>query len=349
MVGTAHSNNGINVQTVTFTGALIPTYPAILAALPSGVTLPRPTIFVFDRDYENPEVHQASAGFEYGLTDDVSFAASYLFVAGRKLSRSTDRNIGPAVPTDVPISTGGSLRVDRYAARPFVNFSRIIQFESTAESTYNGLTLELKKRFGGSLQASLAYTLGKVEDTKPDQTAVVPNSFDDAKFASDPGNFEADRAPGDNDQRHRLVFSGYWDLAYWRESAGLTKALLDGWSMSWIGTIQSGQPYAQAVTNDLNADGNTRNDIVPGSRNAFTPETSYIVDARIARRIGLGKRMNLDLIAEAFNLLNTTNIVTQRNGFYTFTSGVLTPQANFGQDLSAADPRIVQLAAKLTF
>jgi len=349
MVGTAHSNNGINVQTVTFTGALVPPYPTIFAALPTGVALPRPTIFVFDPDYENPEVHQASAGFEYGLTDDVSFAASYLFVAGRKLSRSTDINIGAPVPTEVPISTGGSLLVNRYPTRPFVNFARIIQFEGTAESTYNGLTLELKKRFGGRLQASLAYTLGKVEDTKPDQTAVVPGGSDDAKYASDPGNFEADRAPGDNDQRHRLVFSGYWDLAYWRESSGLTKALLDGWSMSWIGTIQSGQPYAQAVTGDLNGDANGRNDIVPGSRNSLTPETSYNIDARLSRRIGLGKRMNLELIGEAFNLLNTTNIVTQRNGFYTFANGVLTPQANFGQDLSAADARIVQLAAKLTF
>src|SRR6185436_11281862 len=60
MVGTAHSNNGINVQTVTFTCALVPHYPAILTELPTRVALPRPTIFVFDRDYKNPEVHQAS-------------------------------------------------------------------------------------------------------------------------------------------------------------------------------------------------------------------------------------------------------------------------------------------------
>ncbi len=349
MVGTAHSNNGINVQTITFTGALVPTYPTILGSLPSGIVLPRPTIFVFDGDYESPEVHQASAGIEYGLTDDVSLAASYLYVAGRKLSRATDINIGPAVPTPVPISTGGTLTVDRYPTRPFTNFSRIIQFESSAESSYNGFTLELKKRFGGKLQANLAYTLGKVEDTKPDQTAVVPASGDDAKFASNPGNFEADRAPGDNDQRHRLVFSGYWDLGYWRETAGVTKALLDGWSMSWIATIQSGQPYAETVTNDLNGDGNTRNDIVPGSRNSHTPETIYVLDARLARRIALTKRVNLDLIAEAFNLLNSTNIATERNGLYTFANGVLTPQANFGQHLSALDPRIVQLAAKISF
>jgi len=355
MVGTAHSNNGINVQTITFTGDLVPRYPAILPAIPTGVALPRPTIFVFDGDYENPQVHQASGGVEYALNDDISVGASYLFVKAQKLSRSTDFNVGTPVAEALPIQGGGSLTVPRFpAARPFASFDRIIRFESTADSTYNGFTVEVKKRFRGKLQASLAYTLGKVTDTKPDQTAVVPGSFDDAKFASNPADFEADRAAGDNDQRHRLVFSGFWDLAYFGESGGAARALLGGWSFSWIATAQSGQPYAEAVTNDLNRDGNARNDIVPGSRNVHYTPSNYSLDARLARRIGLGPRVKLDLIAEAFNLFNRTNVIAQRNGLYNFTGGVLVPQSNFGQDTSQPSgtlplERVVQLAVKLTF
>jgi outer membrane receptor protein involved in Fe transport len=350
MVGTAHSNNGINVQTVTFTGGLVPTYPNIFPALPTGVALPRPTIFVFDQDYQDPKVHQASAGFDYALSEDVSLGVSYLFVAGRDLQRSTDFNLAAPVATAVPIQGGGTLTVQQFpSARPFTSFDRIIRFESTAESTYNGVTLELRKRFSRGLQASLAYTLGKVTDTVPDATAVVPNSSDDAKFASNPADFEADRAPGNNDQRQRLVFSGYWDLGYWRDAQGFAKAVLDGWSLSWIASVESGQPYSDAITNDVNRDGNTRNDIVPGSRNAFTTPTRYNVDLRVARRIPLGSKLRLELIGEAFNLLNSTNITSQRNGRYTFTGGVLVPQTNFGQDLGAADARIVQLAVKLTF
>src|SRR5204862_4477885 len=37
MVGTAHSNNGINVQTITCPGSTIPVYPAIYDALPTVV------------------------------------------------------------------------------------------------------------------------------------------------------------------------------------------------------------------------------------------------------------------------------------------------------------------------
>jgi len=363
MVGTAHSNNGVNVISVRVSGSQAPRYPATLSAPPAGVAGVRPSIFVFDKDYENPEVHQASAGVEYALDNDVSVGASYLFVAGRNLQRSRDFNVGTPVQVTYPIQGGGSLGVLRFPdARPFTTFDRIIRFESTAKSTYNGMTLEVKKRFRSTLQASFAYTLGKVEDTKPDATAVVPgNAGDDSKHVSNPANFEADRAPGDNDIRHRAVFSGYWDLAYWRDSHGVAKAVLDGWAFSWIAALQTGPPYSERIANDVNNDGNRFNDIVPGSRNTHRLPTAYNLDLRVSRRIPLGSRARLELIGEAFNVLNHTNITSQRDTLYNFASGVLAPQlnlsnprSNFGADagtqINFSDTqRIVQLAAKITF
>ena len=166
-------------------------------------------------------------------------------------------------------------------------------------------------------------------DTKPDATAVVPgNAGDDAKHASNPADFEADRAPGDNDVRHRAVFSGYWDLSYAKGSHGVAKAVLDGWSMSWIAAMQSGQPYSERVTNDLNNDGNRFNDIVPGSRNTHRVPTAYNLDMRASRRIPLGAKARLELIGEAFNVFNHTNISFQRDTLYNFTGGLLVPQLN---------------------
>jgi hypothetical protein len=236
----------------------------------------------------------------------------------------------------------------------------VIAFESTARSNYNGATLEARKRFGTRLQASLAYTLGQVKDTVPDATAVVPgNAGDDSKYTSDPGNFEADYAPGNNDVRHRLVFSGTWNLDYISD-AGAMKALLGGWSLAWIASVQTGQPYSAAVNGDLNRDGNRFNDLVPGSRNTYRLPTLYNIDMRLTRRIDLGQKLRLDLIAEGFNLLNSTNITNQQRTFYNLTTvgGVQTlvpqtnltnPRLNFGADSAAADPRIVQIAAKFTF
>jgi outer membrane receptor protein involved in Fe transport len=362
MVGTAHSNNGVNVISVRVSGNNAPKYPGTLSAPPTGVA-GKPSIFVFDQDYQNPMVHQASAGVEYALGADLSVAASYLFVAGRDLQRSRDFNVGTPVPVSVPVQGGGSVSVMRFPdVRPITSFDRIIRFESTARSNYNGVTLEVKKRFRQSLQASFAYTFGKVQDTKPDATAVVPgNAGDDSKYASNPADFEADYAAGDNDVRHRAVFSGYWDLSYWKGSHGAAKALLDGWAMSWIWTLQSGQPYSEQVTNDLNNDGNRFNDIVPGSRNTHRLPTAYSLDMRVSRRIPLGPKAKLELIGEAFNVFNHTNITSQRTTLYNFTGGVLIPQLNlsnprlnFGADAGTQvnfsdTQRIVQLAAKVTF
>ncbi len=363
MVGTAHSNNGINVISVRITGTAVPTYPNVLAAPPTGVAAARPSIFVFDKDYENPEVHQASAGIERALSRDMSIGVSYLFVAGRNLQRSTDINNGAPLATAIPVQGGSTLSVQQFPlVRPFANFARVIQFQSSAESNYNGATLELKKRFGGSFQSNLSYTLGKVTDNKPDATAVVPgNAGDDSKYASNPADFDADKAAGDNDVRHRVVWSGLWTPAYGRGATGLVHALASGWSLSWIASVQSGLPYSEVVTGDLNRDGNPSNDIVPGSRNSHRLETGYNVDMRLSRRIGLGKKLGLELIAEAFNLFNTTNVTSQQNVFYNFTGGVLVPQANlsnprlnFGADRATQinfgdTQRIVQIAAKFTF
>ncbi len=366
MVGTAHSGNAINVKTITFTGAAVPTYPNTFSAPPAGANPPKPSISVFANDFENPMVHQASAGIEYALTKDVAVAASYLFVAGRDLPRSNDFNVGEAVATAVPIVGGDSLSVQRFSStRPFTAFDRIVRYESSAESSYNGLTLELRRAYRGRFQGSLAYTLGKVEDTVPDATNVVLGGGDDARFQSNPKNFEADRAAGNADVRHRAVFSGLWDMSYFSDSSPVVKTLLNDWSFSWIAAIQTGLPYSERVTNDLNNDGNRSNDIVPGSRNSHRLPTSYTVDARLSRKLRLGEKVRLELIGEAFNLLNSTNITSQRDTLYNFTSlaGVSTlvpqqnlsnPRLNFGADVGtqinfADTQRIVQLAAKITF
>jgi outer membrane receptor protein involved in Fe transport len=363
MVGTAHSNNGINVISLRLPPDQLPTWPANLSAPPAGLAGGKPNIFFFDPDYQNPEVHQASAGIERQIGRDLAVSVSYLFVAGRKLQRTRDFNIGTPAPTDIPILGGGAVTVDQFPlVRPFTSFNRILRFESTARSNYNGLTAEVRRRFGGKLQASLVYTLGKVKDTKPDATAVVPgNPGDDAKYASNPFDLEADYASGDVDQRHRLVFSGYWDLGYWKGRSGATRALLDGWALAWISTVESGLPYSERITNDVNRDGNPSNDIVPGSRNTHRLPTLYNTDLRLVKAIPLGPKARLELIGEAFNIFNHTNITSQRDTLYNFTNGVLVPQQNlsnprlnFGADANAqlnfdSNARVVQLAGKITF
>jgi outer membrane receptor protein involved in Fe transport len=344
MVGTAHSNNGINVQTITFRGDLVPTYPATLPGIPTGVALPKPTIFVFDPNYQNARVQQASTGVDFALDNATSVSVSYLFVHGDQLPRSTDINIGASSPMTFTTDTGDALQHYRFSAGPFTDFARIIAFQSTAQSTYNGITFELNRRFSGGLQARAAYTLGKVTDNVPDATAVVPASSDDAKFASDPADFDVDRGPGNNDQRHRLVAS-----AVYTTDPATHGRLIGGWTFAGIFTAQSGQPYSAYVSADINNDGNNRNDIAPGTkRNQYRLPAQYSFDPRVARDfpIGGGKAQ---LIWEAFNLFNSDNINGVRTTLYSATATTLTHVTNFQQPTSSTGPRIMQLAVKFLF
>ena len=344
MVGTAHSNNGINVQTITFRGDLVPTYPATLPGIPTGVALPKPTIFVFDPNYQNARVQQASTGVDFALGNATSISISYLFVHGDQLPRSTDINIGASSPITFTTDDGQTLQHYRFAPGPFTDFARIIAFQSSAVSTYNGLTFELNRRFSGGLQARAAYTVGKVTDTVPDATAVVPASSDDAKFASDPADFEVDRTAGNNDQRHRFVAS-----AVYTTDPATHGRVLGGWTFAGIFSAQSGQPYSAYVGADINSDGNNRNDIAPGTkRNQYNLPKQVSFDPRVARDFPVG-RAKVQLIWEAFNLFNSDNINGVRTTLYSLSGTTLLHVANFGQPTSSNGPRIMQLAVKFNF
>ncbi|MDQ2870407.1 MAG: TonB-dependent receptor [Acidobacteriota bacterium] len=354
--GTATSNNGINVQTITFTGAQAPTYPNTFATLPTGVALPKPTIFVMDPNYQNPKITQASAGVEHALTPDISLALGYLYVRGSYLTRSADLNQSGAETVTTPIAGDGSATYLRYnGVRPFTNFARIIEFQSSSSSRYNGATLEFVKRYSSNWTARVAYTYSKVLDNKPDATAVVPGT-DDAKYAQDPFNLNGDWAPGDNDVRHRLVVSGLWAIDTGRDNPnGFVRFFTSGWSVAGIVTYQTGQPYSAMINTDLNNDQNFSNDRAPGfARNTFRLPSVFSVDPRISKHVGIGP-VDVELIAEAFNVFNNKNVTLQRNTYYNLTGGQLVPVNNpatltrFGAPTATLGPRILQLAAKVSF
>lgn len=382
MYGTAMSNNGLNVATFNFTGAAMPFYPNNLCgvpdpsgaspscAAPGGGTSGAPIIFVFDPFYKQPLVQQWSLGAEHEVVRNLSVSVTYLGLRGTHLQRTRDINLGALSTATAQIDgTTGVFPFLRYSTtRPIAGFGRILQFEGSAWSSYKGLAVQATKRFSQGYQFSVAYTVSRVVDTNPDATAVVPGSFDDAKMAQYPTLTNTEYGNGQNDQRHRFVVSGIWDLdTYAKGYSANMRRLIGGWELSGIFTAQSGQPYSAGVSSDINRDGNSRSDRSPLlGRDTFYLPRNIALDPRITKNIAVNERMKFQLLLEAFNVFNKNNVFAVFTGQYSSVpvascspvvapapTVCLRPSATFGKQTSnfstPVAPRIVQLGVKFIF
>jgi outer membrane receptor protein involved in Fe transport len=356
MTGTTMSNNGIQVQTYELRSGF-PTYPSVLSAPPNirGVT---PNLFVMDPKFVEPVSHQWSLNLESQVGRNASVTLGYLGVHGEHLSHTRDINLFPAVPTQGSFADGTPVTFFRHPgpagpARPNPNFGRISVNDSGADSVYHGGFIQFAKRYAQNFQFLASYTFSKVIDTAPDQTAVVV-PVDDAKNVQDTLNPNLDRALGDADIRHRFTFSGVWDLTYAHSMPNrVARALLDGYQFAIITGVNSGRHFSPTVGSDPNNNSMTATDRPPYiGRNTIEGPGFATADVRISRSIPLhGDRMQLRLIGEAFNITNRANFNNFNRGQYTFnaTTRVFTPTTNFLVRTGSDAPRILQLAAKITF
>ena len=115
---------------------------------------------------------------------------------------------------------------------------------------------------------------------------------------------------------------------------------------SWGSKLQ----YLNPAAFTINAPGTYGN----LGRDALRGPGSLQFDASLVRDFNFTERYRLEARAEAFNVINHTNFIAAATGTGIpgiSTSGISLSRssANFGQITSAGDPRILQLALKLTF
>lgn len=359
MLGTAHSQNGIQVTGVSLTCTLVPNpcpiYPSIFSAPPAAGGV-NPSLYLFAKDYAQPYVQQGRLGVERELFANTSLSVSYLYFRGVHLSRTRDINLGTPVPTTVVDPAGRNFIVLRHpAARPIPGFARISLFESTADSRYNALAMELKRRFTRGFQFIAAYTFSDTSDNRPDQTMVVVGA-DDAKGLQNNLDIRSDWGRSDLDIRNRFVLSPVYEIGLVQKDNTFAKHLLSNWTFSGIITVQSGFAYSALIAGDANRDGNPSTDRVPGTkRNGFTSPRIYVFDTRVTKAFKFGENYSVSLLGEAFNLFNRSNIATVNTGFYGIASSsavVFTnPAAStpFGGARTFLGERQIQLGVRFKF
>jgi hypothetical protein len=351
---------------------------------PNAISLTLPT-----RDLAMPESYQYAFSFEQQLSQWLTVGASYVGTQGRHLLRFTTPNLGPAtnvVPTSFTQVSLGNINVPQVrgricspspASRGLCQPGRITpgvgavnQFETSANSRYDSLQLQMRGRLNAGLQYQLAYTLSSVTDD-------VSDVFDLAGAYTLPQNslnLAAERGPANFDARHRFTYVATQDLTPLAEKVGQMKWLLNNLQVSGIGRMQTGQPFTVNSIFDVNLDGNltdrlnTADGIIttgdgrqplrlgvqnPASllapvgqdgkvgRNTFRAGGLVEINLAVIKSFRVYKQQRLSVRAEFFNLFNRANFGVPVR---------LLEAPGFGQAVNTVTPGLrVQFSLKYEF
>src|SRR4030095_8247620 len=193
------------------------------------------------------------------------------------------------------------------------------------------MVLSLNTRLKNWTSLRVSYTLSKAIDD-------AGNFF----FSSVQNNFDIrdDRGLSDNNQRHRLVVSGSIEAPQEAQANGFQRALR-GFQFGYIFTYASRLPFNVLLGTDRNFDTNNNDRPLGVGRNTGRGYDFASLDLRVSRRFKLMERVDLQLLAEGFNVLNRANLGVPIN--------TLTAGPRFGQPTQAFDPRQFQFGMKLSF
>ena len=292
------------------------------------------------------------------------FQASYAGSVGRHLMMNVDKNV-------IPIEQVQRAGTGTQAMRPYPDYGFILCHCEEQNSSYNALQLGIERRYNGGLFFSVSYTFSKLLDYNEDNFSSM--------FPMDPYNLRLERGLSQSHFPHRFVTAAVYDLPFGKGRAmlqsGLASAIIGGWQLSSILTLQSGdqvwitQPantartFSRQFRPDLNGD-----PILPQSERtlsrwfntaAFSAPAPMMLgtsakfpniqgpglanlDASLIRFIPLPVRetMRFEIRGDFFNVLNRSNFAPPSGAFGTPT---------FGQVTAARLPRTIQLGAKLWF
>jgi hypothetical protein len=246
-------------------------------------------------------------------------------------------------------------------------FGSIDAQSSSGTADYHALNVEIRKSFSRNLQFLTSYTWShSIDDSSDLQTLLLPQ---------DNRNLRAERADSLFDQRHRFVFNGVLSAPdSWRASKVWYQWLMQDFTTSMIFEMSSGRPFNILSNQDTNNDQSNQTDrpnVGPGGVLVRPPDfdttcgcfpagnlgrnkgiTTYFqqTDIRVMRAVRIGERLNLNLIAEGFNLLNHFNEASV-TPFFTDVNAWNRTDRNryFSRPTAAFDPRQFQFGLKLTF
>jgi hypothetical protein len=267
-----------------------------------------------------------------------------------------------------------SVTSGRYLSQGELDFGDNPAMLTSAASSYNSLQTSIERR-SRTLSFLVGYTYSKSMDDTSGFIGPYTNPYDPSRsWALSSFNME-----------HNFVASFTYALPFQqltRSQGGLVRSLADGWQLSGLVRMVTGQPVPMSQAGDLSLCGCNQSDVdkpnylggtihflnprktvnhqyfstdqfvsetlgTPGnSSRAFFPGPGINDwDMALHRVISFKENMNLELRGEFFNIFNHAQFLATNGG----TSAGNFSSAAFGDVLAARDPRIGQVALKLQF
>jgi hypothetical protein len=288
-----------------------------------------------------PYSEQANLEIDREIVHGLTVSAGYMFVAAHHLVRAANLNVCPPFPfgtsepqITVPFITPGNPSCIPAPAPPagwpagkaffgasglpqggpaYNNAGLLYYTDDTGNSVYHGLTLQVVERFRRNFSLDANYTFSHTLDDGTFTTFV--------STPQDLYNRSLERANSNQDIRHRFITNF--------TATAPDDSFLRHFQLSSIITLQSGRPFTEFVGFDANGDTNPVTDRVGDlGRNTYYGDHLYSWDLRISRYFQIREHYRLDLIVDAFNLLNRPNVdeVTSVYGAAVVCGGTATPR-----------------------
>jgi hypothetical protein len=128
------------------------------------------------------------------------------------------------------------------------NFGRIAGKLFNADSSYNGLQLQLKKRFSHRVQGQISYTWQKSIDTG--SGAFSSNEFSNTVGIPLPFNTKVNRGLSDFNVAHVFSANYQWVLPQVESGPGVLRWATNGWQLGGIFSASSAQPFTALISGD---------------------------------------------------------------------------------------------------
>ncbi len=274
---------------------------------------------------------------------DMSVSVGYRGRTQKNQIGTVDLNMAVSVGT----GADGRPVYSRTPVRPNPNWESILVRAWGYEAFYNAGSVRLQKRLSHGLQFQTSYTYSKAIDdgAAPRGGSALGPADSGIGNAFSAMDKHADRAISGYDLTHNFNASFTYELPFAKDSQGVAQHVLGGWSLAGLLALSSGPPLdVHQATSTATAilagsrrpdivPGRTKDDIILGGADQYYDPTAYTfaaatllgtvgrntlrapgyfnVDFALSknwRAPSLTKDFEVQFRAEAFNLLNHTNL-----------------------------------------